>query len=109
MSGDIGEKKKVSFNTTFRENQAKYPTYLTSWIKDYDVVPGQGKVRSFKGTAFDYANSSGYVSYSPNSYFNFQLGRQNFIGEGYRSMILVTMPSFIRSSRSIPQSGVSGI
>lgn len=89
VSGDIGEKKKVSFNTTFRENQAKYPTYLTSWIKDYDVVPGQGKVRSFKGTAFDYANSSGYVSYSPNSYFNFQLGHdKNFIGEGYRSMIL---------------------
>lgn len=89
VSGDIGEKKKVSFNTTFRENQAKYPLYLTNWIKDYDVLPGQGKVRSFKRTAFDYANSSGYVSYSPNTYFNFQLGHdKNFIGEGYRSMIL---------------------
>ena len=89
VSGDIGEKKKVSFNTTFRENQAKYPLYLTNWIKDYDVLPGQGKVRSFKRTGFDYANSSGYVSYSPNTYFNFQLGHdKNFIGEGYRSMIL---------------------
>lgn len=89
IGGDIGSEKKVSFQTTFRENQAKYPTYLTSFIKDYDVIPGQGKVRSFKGNAFDYANATGYVSYTPSQYFNFQLGHdQNFIGEGYRSMLL---------------------
>jgi hypothetical protein len=53
------------------------------------VVPGQGKVRSFKGNAFDFANATGYVSYTPNNYFNFQLGHdKNFIGEGYRSMLL---------------------
>lgn len=92
ISGDIGEKKKVSFYTTARENQAKFPLYLAENINFYRVVPGQGKVRSFKGKEshkFDYANATGYVSYTPSKYFNFQLGHdQNFIGDGYRSMLL---------------------
>ncbi|MFN0275296.1 MAG: hypothetical protein ACKVPJ_06100, partial [Chitinophagales bacterium] len=92
ISGDIGEKKKVSFTTTARENQAKFPVYLAENISFYRVVPGQGKVRSFKGKGsnkFDYANATGYVSYTPSQYFNFQLGHdQNFIGDGYRSMLL---------------------
>ena len=89
VNADIGEKRKVSINTTFRENQAKFPTYLSNFIRTRDVVPGQGKVRNFKGNAFDFANATGYVSYTPNNYFNFQLGHdKHFIGEGYRSMLL---------------------
>ena len=88
-SGDIGEKRKVSFNATMRENQAKYPDYMVPFIKYYQVVPGQGKVRNFKSTAFDFANATGYISYTPSKYFNFQLGHdKNFFGDGYRSMLL---------------------
>lgn len=89
MHGDIGPARKFSFATTFRENQSKFPDYVTAFVKDYNVVPGQGKVRNFKSTAFDYANATGYVSYTPNKYVNFQLGTdKNFIGDGYRSMLL---------------------
>ncbi|MBC8046394.1 MAG: hypothetical protein H7Y00_06330 [Fimbriimonadaceae bacterium] len=92
ISGDIGEKKKVSFTTTARENQAKVPDYLAEFITTYNVFPGQGKVRAFKdkgSNKFDYANATGYVSYTPSKYFNFQLGHdKNFIGDGYRSMLL---------------------
>lgn len=89
VMGDIGPERKVSFQATLRENQAKYPDYLVPWIKYYNVVPGQGKVRSFKNSAFDYANATGYVSYTPSKYFNFELGHdKNFIGDGYRSMLL---------------------
>ncbi len=89
LNADIGKERKVSINTTFRENQAKFPVYLTNFVRRQDVVPGQGKVRTFKGNAFDYANATGYVSYTPNDIFNFQLGHdKNFIGEGYRSMLL---------------------
>ncbi|MBK7035235.1 MAG: hypothetical protein IPH42_02555 [Bacteroidetes bacterium] len=88
-SGDIGEKRKVSFNATMRENQAKYPDYMVPFIKYYQVVPGQGKVRNFKSTAFDFANATGYLSYTPTKYLNFQLGHdKNFLGDGYRSMLL---------------------
>ena len=92
ITADIGEKRKVSFNTTARENQAKFPVYLAEVISFYNVVPGQGKVRAFKGKGsnkFDYANATGYVSYTPSNYFNFQLGHdKHFIGDGYRSMLL---------------------
>jgi len=88
-SGDIGEKRKVSFNATMRENQAKYPDYMIPFIKYYQVVPGQGKVRNFKSNAYDFANATGYISYTPSKYFNFQLGHdKNFFGDGYRSMLL---------------------
>jgi len=90
ISADIGEHRKVSFTTTVRENQAKYPQYITEFINEYQVVPGQGKVRPFKNkTNVDFANATGYVSYTPNKYFNFQLGHdKNFFGDGYRSMLL---------------------
>lgn len=89
FSGDIGEKRNVSFNITLRENQGKYPDYVTAFVKEYNVVPGQGKVRNFKGNAYDFANSSGYVSYNASKHFNFQLGHdKNFLGDGYRSMLL---------------------
>lgn len=89
ISADIGEKRNVSFTTTVRENQAKYPDYLMRFIKTYQVVPGQGKVRNFKANAYDYLNATGYVSYTASKNFNFQLGHdKNFIGDGYRSMLL---------------------
>ncbi|MBK8343143.1 MAG: hypothetical protein IPL12_07325 [Bacteroidetes bacterium] len=89
LSGDIGEKRNVSFNITLRENQGDYPDYVSAFIKEYNVVPGQGKVRNFKGSAYDFANSTGYVSYNASKHFNFQLGHdKNFLGDGYRSMLL---------------------
>lgn len=89
LYGDIGPNRKFSFATTIRENQSKFPDYVTAFVKEYNVVPGQGKVRNFKSTAFDYASATGYVSYTPNKYLNLQLGTdKNFIGDGYRSMLL---------------------
>lgn len=87
IRGNIG--KKVSFMTSFYENQAFFPQYLDDFVREYKVAPGQGRTKSFKKTGFDYAMASGYVSYSPSVYFNFQLGHgKNFIGDGYRSLLL---------------------
>lgn len=89
ITGDIGENKKFSFALTARENQAKFPDYVSSFVKKYQVIPGQGKSRSFKNNQSDYANATGYISYTPSKYVNFQLGHdKNFIGDGYRSMLL---------------------
>ncbi|MFH1321725.1 MAG: hypothetical protein ABII90_13885 [Bacteroidota bacterium] len=88
--GNIG--KKVSFMSSFYENQAFFPAYIDDFTREYGVVPGQGRTKSFKTTGFDYAMASGYVSYSPSSGdigMNFQLGHdKNFIGDGYRSLLL---------------------
>ncbi|MCX6232211.1 MAG: hypothetical protein NTZ33_11775 [Bacteroidetes bacterium] len=87
IEGNIG--KQFSFSTTFYENQASFPDYLSRNILNTQVVPGQGMIRLFGKNAFDFAWASGYISYTPSKYFNFQFGHgKNFIGDGYRSLLL---------------------
>ena len=87
IEGDLGE--KLSFSTSFVENQAVFPNYLDSYIRDNRVVPGQGYARDFKEKGFDYAMSAGYVTYKTNNMFTFQFGHgKNFVGDGYRSLLL---------------------
>ena len=87
IEGDLG--KKISFFSSFAENQAIFPNYIDAHIRDNRIVPGQGYARDFKETGFDYAMSSGYVSYRANKMFAVQFGHgKNFIGDGYRSLLL---------------------
>lgn len=90
VKGDIGS--KVSFHTSFVENQAVFPNYLDSLIRtstqDY-VIPGQGRGRVYYKTGFDYAKSSGYVSVEASKQIKIQFGHgKHFIGNGYRSLLL---------------------
>ncbi len=85
--GDLG--KRVSFFTSFRENQSIFPLYMHEYILKTRVVPGQGYARNFKGKGFDYAMSSGHVIIDASKFFKFQFGHgKHFIGEGYRSLLL---------------------
>ena len=87
IEGDLG--KKISFFSSFAENQSIFPDYLDAQIRKNLVVPGQGYARYFKETGFDYAMSSGYVSYRPSKMFAVQFGHgKHFIGDGYRSLLL---------------------
>ena len=88
--GDLG--KKLSFYSSFYENQAFFPKYIDNKVVSRVVVPGQGSWKDFKkdeimGRDFGYA--SGYISFSPIKKFNLQLGHgKNFVGDGYRSLLL---------------------
>jgi len=85
--GDIGT--KISFETSFWENQAFFPKYISDFAKSSFVIPGQGRWKAFKGSGYDYAMSSGYISYSPCRFFNVQVGSGKFfVGDGYRSLLL---------------------
>jgi hypothetical protein len=87
IEGNLG--KTISFATSFAENQSIFPSYLDTFIKQNEIVPGQGYARDFKETGFDYAMSSGYVSYRANKMFAVQSGHgKHFIGDGYRSLLL---------------------
>lgn len=82
----VGE--KFSFYTSGFENQGVFPQYITNYIHDIKVIPGQvnGKLGT---TEQDWAYTSALLSYTPNKYINFALGYdKNFIGDGYRSMLL---------------------
>ncbi|HTL83301.1 MAG TPA: capsule assembly Wzi family protein [Bacteroidia bacterium] len=85
--GDIGT--KISFETSFWENQAFFPEYISDFANETQVVPGQGRWKQFKKTGYDYAMAAGYLSYSPCRNFNLQVGTgKHFVGDGYRSLLL---------------------
>ena len=85
--GYIGN--KVYFETMFIENQSIFPEYISNGIQSSLVVPGQGRWKTFKSTGYDYALSSGFVSYQPIKNLNIQFGHgKQKIGNGYRSLLL---------------------
>lgn len=87
VRSNVGE--KFSFETSLYENQMVLPDYLSNYVNSTGVVPGQGRVKQFKGNGFDFASSSANISYTPAKFINFQMGTgKNFVGDGYRSLLL---------------------
>lgn len=92
VNASIGQ--KFSISTSFHENQASFADYRYDRIESLgnSVIPGQGNGKAFgDSTQYtkDYAWAEGYVSYSPNQYFNIQFGHgKHFFGDGYRSILL---------------------
>jgi hypothetical protein len=77
------------FYTAFHENQARYLSYVDSTIRQYEVVPGQGRVKFLENEVVDFSNSTGGIAYVLNRHFDFLLAQDRlFIGDGYRSMLL---------------------
>lgn len=89
IKGDIG--KKLSFYSSFRENQAKFQPHVYNWSWNRLVVPGQGALKKNNNniSTFDFSSASAYLSYTPINWINIQIGQdKNFIGEGHRSLFL---------------------
>lgn len=86
FGGTLG--KKFSFYTNGYENQAVFSNYLTRFINANKVVPSEmsGKLDH---RVKDWAYVTALISYTPNKFLNLALGYdKNFIGDGYRSMLL---------------------
>ena len=87
--GDLGA--KLSYYSSFHENQAFFVEYIEQKNLSTVVVPGQGSWKDFgeNATGKDFGYASGYISFTPVKFFNIQLGHsKHFIGEGYRSLLL---------------------
>lgn len=79
----------ISFYTSFYENQGGFFHYEMSLIDSTDVIPGQGHGKEFKDTQLDWAWVTGHLCVKVNYNLEFVLGYgKNFIGHGYRSIIL---------------------
>jgi len=102
IGGTIGE--KFSFYTNGFENQAVFANYITDFINTNKVVPSEmsGKLNN---RVKDWAYVTALLSYSPNKHLNLALGYdKNFIGDGYRSMLLSDVAgnySFLRIKATI--------
>ncbi|UYQ92418.1 hypothetical protein MKQ68_20245 [Chitinophaga horti] len=87
VQGNIG--RKFYFESSFYENQAKMPAYIDSFWLKHRVIPGQGEPKGGDGKYYDYAYVNALMQYSPSRHLDLTLGYgTNFIGDGYRSMIL---------------------
>ncbi len=87
IKGFVG--KKLTFTSTFRENQSVFPSYISAMVDSLAVVPGQGRSKSFKDNGYDYAQATGSIAYQLSGNVLLQMGTDRFfIGNGYRSMLL---------------------
>lgn len=88
VSGNIAD--KFYFETNFYENQGRFGGYIDSFIRASKVVPGQNGYKNVgDGKGFDFSYSSAKLVYTPNKHLLFDLGYgKNFIGDGYRSVLL---------------------
>ena len=84
---------KFSINFKALAGKATYNSSMDSIIKQTHVIPGIGYAyranHDSLNPKYAYQYYSGYLSYSPNKVFNFQIGQdKQFWGDGYRSLFL---------------------
>jgi hypothetical protein len=81
--------EKLYLYSDLYENQGVFPTYLDKSFGHQSGVNGQALLRTPVGGVLDYSYSSALLDYKASKFFNLQLGYgKNFIGNGYRSMLL---------------------
>lgn len=94
IQGGIG--KQLHFYTNLYESQGRFADYYNFYANSIrpsggnpGIIPGIGIAKEFKTNGFDFPLAEANITYTPNSFINLQLGYQrNFIGDGYRSLIL---------------------
>ncbi len=78
-----------TFALTAIGGRVTYPEFIDTTIQTTGLIPGLGRAFKNKDGSYSFSNLTGYLSYSPNKTFNFQLGKdKHFIGDGYRSLLL---------------------
>lgn len=77
------------------ENQVYYPYYMRQYITDKRVISGLGRYKNFKENGTDYAFAFGQIYWMPLKSLTVEAGHgKQFIGDGYRSVILSDFSSF---------------
>lgn len=91
LLGFIGN--KFAFNFKVLGGKMVANSFVDSIIQETNVNPGIGYIYRTNNDSshqqYAYQYFSGYLSYSPNKIFNFQVGQdKHFWGDGYRSLFL---------------------
>ncbi|MBT8319004.1 MAG: gliding motility protein RemB [Gramella sp.] len=99
VQGGLG--KKFNFYSVIYESQGRFAEYYNRFAEsirpaggDPAIVPGRGIAKTFMDEGYDYPVAEGYLSFTPAEFINIQFGHgNNFIGDGYRSLILSDNPT----------------
>lgn len=88
VGGTIGS--KFYFYSSGFENQGVFANYMDTYINQTGTVQGQAYDRNYGGKRTkDWSYVTALISYTPVKYLNIAAGHdKNFIGDGYRSMLL---------------------
>jgi hypothetical protein len=88
IGGTVG--RKFYFYSSGYENQGVFPDYFDTYVNQTGIVSGQAYDRTYGGKRTkDWSYVTALISYTPNKYLNIAAGQdKNFIGDGYRSMLL---------------------
>src|SRR5690606_29615296 len=87
---------KFSLYVNFFENQGVFPDYVDDYVFTHAIMPGQGygKTMTDNPQKKDWMYGSAVASYTVNKYLNVALAYdKNFIGDGYRSVLLSDISS----------------
>jgi len=86
---------RIYFYTNLHEQQARYPEYVNDYIDQNDAIPGAGLFKAYNSTIFniqrgyDFTNAQALLGFNVTPHVGVQFGHgRNFIGNGYRSMLL---------------------
>jgi len=81
--------RKVGFYTFFSSNEVIFPSWIDGYAKHNGAVPGEGFWKRYGDNGYSYFSATGYVTAQISKHISVQMGHdRNFIGEGYRSMVL---------------------
>ena len=94
LQGGLGD--KINISAVVYESQGRFAEYFNAYAESIKpdggnpaIIPGFGIAKQFRSDSYDYPIATGYVSYTPNNFFNLQFGHgKQFIGDGYRSLML---------------------
>lgn len=94
LQGGLGD--KINISAVVYESQGRFAEYFNAYAESIKpdggnpaIIPGFGIAKEFRTDSYDYPIATGYVSYTPNNFFNLQFGHgKQFIGDGYRSLML---------------------
>ncbi|MGV6944212.1 gliding motility protein RemB [Sphingobacterium kyonggiense] len=82
-------KDKFTFYGNFFENQAVFPHYIDEYVQRSMVVPGQAASKNHMNREKDWMYATANATYDFSDYLQTTLAYdKNFIGDGYRSVLL---------------------
>lgn len=88
LQGTVND--KISYGLAYVYYNQRFPNYLNSYLQGnmgYGFGMGKGTLQNNGGYA--YSQVTGHFTYTPNKHFLVSIGNgKNFIGDGYRSLIL---------------------
>ncbi len=80
---------KLSLEFSFYGAKERFDIQNQRQIDNTGILPHIGTYNAQITDAYAYTNWQGYIAYRPYRFLNFQVGKQkNFIGDGYRSLLL---------------------